>query len=231
MARAFAASYHEIVALADGTEVELRFVRPEDKPLFVAGFAGLSLETRYLRFFSAKPGLTAEDLRYLTEVDGERHVAIVAVRHGADGDEGLGVARFIALADDPTVAEAAVVVVDAWQRKGLGGALLRRLRDAAIERGVTRLRGAVLAKNREMIAIFEALPGAVVRRREGPLLEYEVPLVPPAVAPPARPVDVVARILSLVGKGELEPRAPGPAAPPTRDPGGDASGDGGDLGS
>ena len=47
--------------------------------------------------------------------------------------QGVGVARYVRELDRPHVAEAAVTVVDAWQHRGLGGKLLRRLCARATE--------------------------------------------------------------------------------------------------
>ena len=142
----FTSSYREIVSLRDGTEVVLRTVRPGDKDTFSAAFSNLGMESRYLRFFGGKNRLTKADLRYLSEVDGISHVAIVAgVEHPNGDEEGYGVARFIRSA--PDVAEFAVVVADQMHRNGLGTLLLKRLAEAASERGITRLTAEFLATN------------------------------------------------------------------------------------
>src|SRR5262245_19880796 len=112
-------------------------VRPDDKERLRRGFHRLSPEARYLRFFTPKVDLSEDELRYLTETAGVRHVAIGAVRAG-DDEEGLGVARFILLDDAPGTAEAAVAVLDEIQGQGLGTLLFLRLLAAARERGVSR---------------------------------------------------------------------------------------------
>ena len=66
--------------LKDGTAVRLRLIRPDDKDRLRAGFARLSPESRYLRFFVPKSTLTDAELVYLTETDGVDHVAIGASR-------------------------------------------------------------------------------------------------------------------------------------------------------
>jgi hypothetical protein len=65
--------------------------------------------------------LSAAQLRYLTDVDHRIHEALIAIDPSAD--EGICVARFIRSTNCPTDAEAAVVVVDGWQRRGVGTAL------------------------------------------------------------------------------------------------------------
>ena len=61
--------------LADGTEVELRPVGPDDKPLLEQGMAMLSPASRRLRFMSPIENLSRSQLAYLTEIDHESHLA------------------------------------------------------------------------------------------------------------------------------------------------------------
>jgi GNAT superfamily N-acetyltransferase len=148
----------ERVELRDGTKAWIRVVSPEDKLLLARGFAELSEESRYLRFFTHKRELSDHEMRYLTEVDGVDHFALGAVHTDADGNlRGLGVARFIRSTSDPEVAEPAVAVVDDMQGKGLGKMLLHRLADAAAARGVKRFRCTVLADNTAMQALLREL--------------------------------------------------------------------------
>ncbi len=99
------------VTLADGSVITLREVRPDDKDAIAAGFAALSPESRYRRFFTAMSRLSGSDLRYLTEVDHADHEAVLGFT--ADG-EPVGVARYVR-GDIPEEAEVAVAVVDAWR--------------------------------------------------------------------------------------------------------------------
>src|SRR5438132_691696 len=123
--RLFDEHFREEAALADGTRVLLRLVRPDDAPLLKAGFDKLSPESRYRRFLSARTDLDEAALRYLTTPDGEDHFAIGAL--ALPSGEGLGTARFVRLEDEPRFADAAVTVVDQAQGKGLGKLLLARL--------------------------------------------------------------------------------------------------------
>src|SRR5919199_4616186 len=101
-----------LTRLSDGTRVVIRRIRADDKRLLAAGLGLLSEETRRRRFLGAKPRLTGAELRYLTEVDGEDHYALVAVL--ADRfDHVVGVARYVMVGDDGT-ADAAIVVGDPW---------------------------------------------------------------------------------------------------------------------
>jgi RimJ/RimL family protein N-acetyltransferase len=143
--------------LRDGTDVLLRPVQPEDKEKFVEGMARLSTRSRYLRFHTGVEQLSERQLRYLTEVDQERHVAWVAIDLDADDHPGIGVARFIRLDDEPAVAEAAITVLDDYQGRGLGTLLLGQLAASAVRRGVRVFRSYVLGENQAMLELFDDL--------------------------------------------------------------------------
>lgn len=159
--------------LEDGSRVSLRLLRPGDKPKLQSGLSRLSPESRYRRFHAHRDHFSESELAYLTELDGWNHVALCAIVRG----EGVGVARFIRLADDPTSADAAIVIDDAHQGKGLGKILLGHLAAAARERGVASFRCDVLVDNQPMRALLRRLSPEAHERVEGDgLLEVEVPL-------------------------------------------------------
>ena len=67
--------------LSDNTLVYLREIRADDKQRLIEGMRGLSEESVQRRFLGPKPTLSAKELRYLTEVDGVNHIALVAIDH------------------------------------------------------------------------------------------------------------------------------------------------------
>jgi GNAT superfamily N-acetyltransferase len=163
--------------LRDGTKVTLRPIRPADGEGLRAAFAKLSPESRYRRFFAGVPELSDAMVRYLTEVDGENHVAIVAVVDSLDlkTEEGLGVARFIRLSPGADVAEVAVTVLDHAQKKGLGRLLLTALVARAHELGIKTFRAEVLMDNEPMAKLLVEA-GAVMRETEEGTLIFDVPV-------------------------------------------------------
>lgn len=201
--------WFEEARLSDGTRVEMRLVRPADKPLFRDGFARLSPTSRFRRFLSDKSALTEGDLRYLTEVDGVDHVALGAVALDEIGREvPVGIARFVRLPSRPEVAEPAVAVVDPMQRRGAGRLLLSRLVAAARERGVAGFRSELLLSNAPVRALLAPLDPVVWEERpEEGIAVCELAL-PPAVVPASADPFLAAlhRILSLVAQGVLEVR-------------------------
>ena len=113
-------------------------------------FAGLSTQTRYLRFFAPlTPGPAL--VRKMSGGDGRTH-AVVAVRGGVIIGHGMAVDGAGSL-DDRT-ADVGVVVADPWQGHGVGSALLRALTAGAQARGVTSLTMDVLPGNRRMLALI-----------------------------------------------------------------------------
>jgi len=191
--RFFSPDYVERAVLRDGTQVLLRLVTPEDKELLRAGFERLSPESRYARFLAPKSQLSDDELRYLCEVDHEHHVAIGAVRD--DGDPGaapvgLGIARFIRLADPPNTAEAAIAVADEIQHQGLGKLLFLRLVAAAAERGIERFRCEVLGSNAGMAGLLAQIsPDRSIEVGSGVMsIEIALPNVTPTQPPAGEPL-------------------------------------------
>lgn len=172
--------------LFDGTEILIRSVRPEDAPLLRAGFAHLSPRTRYLRFFAHKAELTtAEASRFASVREGEFAVGALGAPGSPIAGMGMGVARFSELDGSDLgpgrEAEAAVVVVDAFQGRGVGRQLLVHLAGAARERGIHRLRFTALIENAAIAALLRRVfidgpPRGV--RGEGPVTHWIVELRP-----------------------------------------------------
>jgi GNAT superfamily N-acetyltransferase len=184
----FDASWSEDLELTDGSWVRLRQVRPDDKDAIAGGLARLSPESQYLRFFTSKPRLTDSELRYLTEIDGVDHFAIVCARIAPDGSEadGVAVARFVRLPEQPEIAEPAIVVIDELQGKGLGRVLMERLIAAASERGIERFRSEFLATNIPMKELLATLSPRAQFSPEGALVVAEFPLHEPDTAASSR---------------------------------------------
>lgn len=141
------------VDLPDGGHLVLRPIRPDDKALVAEAFARMSPRTRYRRFFSPINALSEPFLAALTEVDHVDRFAWVALACEGDHAALVGVARYARLAD-PTAAECALVVVDSYQGRGIGSLLLDALILTALECGIQRFEGEVLADNGPMRGVL-----------------------------------------------------------------------------
>ena len=135
-----------IHTLHDGTRILLRPIEPGDKARLSAALGRLSQETIRRRFFAAKPRFSSGELRYLTEVDGRNHIALVALP-AEDPESIVAVARCVRLPDTPDTAEFAIVVGDSYQGHGLGSLLARELAGAARASGIRRFAATMLGDN------------------------------------------------------------------------------------
>jgi RimJ/RimL family protein N-acetyltransferase len=182
------------VTLRDGSQAVMRPVSPADKPLFAAAYERLSLESRRRRFLAAPSRLTAEDLRYFTEADHQRHVALIAL--DAETGEMVADARYVRLPGERDCAEVATFVADEWQRRGLATALLTELTNRARENGLRRFTALVSADNRVVLEALEK-QGARHKGTSGGEVELEIELL--SEGPPARLLGA----LRWAGEGQL----------------------------
>ena len=140
---------HVPVRLPGGGTVELRPLRRGETEPLETVFDGMSLDSRAMRYFTPMTHLPAAMVAALADVDGDHHVAWVAVLGGRP----VGVGRY--LLDDAGVAEVAFEVVDASRGAGIGTILLDAVTTVAAARGVRRVRASVLPGNqpsRRMVA-------------------------------------------------------------------------------
>jgi acetyltransferase len=145
-----------LARLQDGLRVVIREIRPSDRALLEQSRGRFSDESMRRRFLSPKPRLSNSELRYLTEVDGQDHYALVAVPLD-DLNAIIAVGRFVRLHDDPETAEAAIIVADDMQGRGLGKRIAQQLGDAARDRGIRRFTASMLTDNKPALALMRTL--------------------------------------------------------------------------
>jgi GNAT superfamily N-acetyltransferase len=141
----------EIFALGDRTMATIRPMASGDAAALVRFHQHLSPASVRLRYFYPHLELGAAEVAHLTEVDGRDRVALVVERSG----EIVAVGRYDRL-DDPTQAEIAFVVADAFQHHGLATMLLHRLAARAKKAGICYLVAEVLVENTPMLSVFHA---------------------------------------------------------------------------
>jgi RimJ/RimL family protein N-acetyltransferase len=156
--------------LSDGTGVVLRPISAADKAELQLGLRRLSPESVQRRFLAPKPRFTEAELRYLTEVDGHDHVALVVELEDRPGMV-LGVARYVRLPDQDGVAEPAIVVADFLQGKGLGTLLAKRLAEEAVANGIHRFAAIMLGENRPAQRLMSRLTDHLETHAEAGILE------------------------------------------------------------
>jgi RimJ/RimL family protein N-acetyltransferase len=156
--------------MSDNLPVTIRPIEPGDKDRLATFFSRLSDESRRRRFLGPKPKLSSRELRFLTEVDQCRHVALVAEH--ADG-EIVGVGRYATWHDSPDRAEMAFAVVDEWHGRGLGTLLGEHLVARARVSGLTALTGSTFANNTPAKALLKRL-GFLPKGISAGVAEYEL---------------------------------------------------------
>jgi acetyltransferase len=142
--------------LWDGRTVTIRPIRADDAERMREFLAETSGDSRYKRFQKWVEAPRDNLLRYLTNIDYDRHMAFVcSVAH--DGDEELvGEARYAA---PPTGnrCELGIIVRDSWHKSGIAGLLMEALIRAARDRGFEMMEGVVLTTNRAMLRFAQAM--------------------------------------------------------------------------
>ncbi len=139
----------------DGGDVLIRPIRPEDENLIVDFHARLSSKTVFLRYAEPLPldARTAHDrLVRICFGDYDREIALVATR----GNEILAVGR-LSKAHWSDEAELNVVTADAYQGRGLGSEISRRLVEIARHEKLSRIAVEIAGENPQMLEVCRAL--------------------------------------------------------------------------
>jgi acetyltransferase len=151
--------------LADGTDIVIRPIRPEDADMEADFVRNLSSEAKYFRFMNALQELSQEMLVRLTQIDYYNEMALIAVKPNGPAEEQIGVARYSTNLDQRSC-EFALVVGDAWQGHGIGYQLMQKLMEIARDRGLERMEGQVLSSNSRMLNMMKALNFSIGRDPE-----------------------------------------------------------------
>jgi acyl-CoA synthetase (NDP forming)/GNAT superfamily N-acetyltransferase len=166
------------VLLSDGLAAHVRPIAADDAAALVSFHGRLSAETIYRRFFSPHPRLSDREVRRFTQVDYGDRMAFVAT--GAAEDL-MAVARYDRTPGAPT-AEAAFVVADQHQGKGLGTILLEYLAVYARTQGISRFFAETLMENRAMRGVFRRAGFRETTSFDSGVVHIELDLSPSAEA-------------------------------------------------
>lgn len=143
----------------DGVALTIRPIAAGDDDLEKAFIDALSFETGYRRLLSPRKPQPDEIHRF-THPDPAREAAWIGVAAIGGVETLCSVVRYVR---DGSRAEWAIVVADAWQGRGLGEKLLRRLIDGAREAGIETLSDITFSTNTAMLALARKLGFAIAR--------------------------------------------------------------------
>ena len=148
-----AAHYSAFETLPDGRRIEIRAQRPQDRDAMRAALARTSEESLYHRFFTVKREFSEKEAHYFLDIDFVKHVALVAIADENSRPTIVGGCRYIVM--QPGVAEISFTVIDAYQGRGIGSALMRHIAALARKAGLKELVADVLVDNAPMLKVFE----------------------------------------------------------------------------
>jgi acetate---CoA ligase (ADP-forming) len=166
------------VILRDGSTLRLRAPVEEDRLALVRFYEGLSDRSLYLRFHG-HPTVDERLVEPVLDPDWiDRGALIGAVTEGAE-ERVVALANYVRLRD-PSAAEVAFAVADAYQGRGIGTRLVEQLAARAAAHGIERFVGEVMADNAPMIGVFERVGFDVSRTLGGGEVEMTFPIAPTA---------------------------------------------------
>lgn len=174
--RPYPHQFEEWVEMKNGEKCLFRPILPEDEPQLQRFIAQVTKEDLYYRYFSEINEFTHDDLANMTQIDYDREMAFVAVRHQNGEDEILGVTRAISDPDNID-AEFAVLVRSDLKGLGLGRRLLEKLIVYTREHGLQRLNGITMPHNRGMVALARKLGFHVDVQLEDGIVGLTLPLL------------------------------------------------------
>jgi len=146
-------NYSVIEKLRNGERIEIRAVRPQDRDDLMAAVSRTSSESLYRRFFAVRRHFSETEESFYLNIDFVSHVALVALTEENGRPSIVGGGRYVV--GEPGQAEVAFTVVDKYQGRGLGAALLRHLATIARQAGLRQLVAYVLPDNKAMLKVFQ----------------------------------------------------------------------------
>ena len=197
--------YKTAVILKDGSTLHLRPIQRDDEERLLAFFYRMNPHTVYLRFHHALTNLPKEEVRRLCTVDYDSTFALVATLGEETEERIIAVGRYSRLPKGDA-AELALVVEDAYQRKGIGTLLLEQIAIIAREKGIRRFEAEVLVENAEVMKVLKDSGFRVAKEVDSGVYRVVLDIAPTsAVEERSAEREKVATIASL--KAFLEPRS------------------------
>ena len=177
----YPAEYEANVQTKDALPYRIRPIKITDEPMLHEMFYQFTQETVYQRFFAVKKYFEHKNLQRFCTIDYDRDMTLVATIREDVVTRVIGMALYVR---DPETGygDAAFVVADAFQDRGVGSELIRRLTEIAHQRGLRGYTADVLATNTRMLHVFEKLGYDVDTTAEGDTLSIRIAFPQLAVA-------------------------------------------------
>ncbi len=157
--RPYPKDVEEVFTLANGRQVLLRPIRPEDEPAHYEFLSKVTPEDIRLRFFHHVRRIPHAEMARLTQIDYDREMAIIVTAPSPTDPataETLGVVRIVA-DGTPESAEYAILIRSDLKGQGLGRKLMDKIIAYCGARGFKQITGLVLCDNRRMLDMVHSL--------------------------------------------------------------------------
>jgi acetyltransferase len=179
--RPYPSRYEKLLTLEDGTSIHLHPIRPEDEPLLVDFHQTLSEHSVYMRYFhwmKLEQRTEHERLTRMCFIDYDRQMAFVAERRDpATGERKIVAVGRLVKSRVAEEAELAVIVSDAFQKRGIGTQIVQQLVDFARSEKLERITATVLLENRPMQKVFEKAGFRLRQARDDDSVEAQLILL------------------------------------------------------
>jgi acetyltransferase len=166
--------------MKDGTEVNIRPIRPEDEPLLVKFHETLSERSvyqRYLHMLKLSQRVAHERLTRICFIDYDREMALVAlVKDPQTGEQRIIAVGRLKRNQASNDAEFALIISDQYQGRGLGTELLRRVLEVGRDEKFAKITGDILPDNFVMQRLAEKYGFELKRSIEDPVVKAELAL-------------------------------------------------------
>lgn len=164
--------------LGDGSRVFQRALKLTDEGKLRDFFYRLSPSSVHDRFFRVVHAMPHAQLQDLLRIDYEADMALVVLTGHAEDAELIGICHYLR---DPrtNLAEAAFLVRDDWQGRGIAPRMMEGLVEAARRNGIAGFTAEVLAKNARMMRVFHKCGFAVQSRLEDGVYALRIPFEQP----------------------------------------------------
>ena len=169
-----AANYSAQEHLRDGRPVKIRALRPDDKTSMLAAIDRTGTESLKRRFFVTKRKFSDMETAFFMNIDFVDHVAIVAEINEDGGAAIVGGGRYVVV--ESGQAEIAFIVIDSYQRLGIGAILVRHIVGLARAAGLKQLSADVLPENVAMLTVLGKF-GFRTRGMDPHVVHLTLPLV------------------------------------------------------
>eukprot|EP00416_Gambierdiscus_australes_P028145 CAMPEP_0171084824 /NCGR_PEP_ID=MMETSP0766_2-20121228/18559_1 /TAXON_ID=439317 /ORGANISM="Gambierdiscus australes, Strain CAWD 149" /LENGTH=241 /DNA_ID=CAMNT_0011542347 /DNA_START=1 /DNA_END=726 /DNA_ORIENTATION=+ len=162
--RPYPSQYISNLKLADGTDVKMRPIRPEDEDLMVDFYSHVSdqnLSARYGHRVSSAEMTKHSKLMRICFADYEHAIVMIALVPANEELAAKGHSHMIVAAGRLTKShmtgecKVALLVTDDWQHKGLGDKFLGELVEIGRREGAPRLYASVLPENKAALGLLE----------------------------------------------------------------------------